>query len=143
MLSKDVKNKKNVLLNWHQKLTLKVKILVLFDTSPLHQFLKSIYFLWVCWFLGRQKSFQFCIPPSPPWKLDNLYCHISGSFPKNEEINDIQIIIHGQDDLGIFTNVLTPFVISQPQWVQSPAEEFMERLWAFKRINYLLGTYIL
>ena len=64
---------------------------------------------------------------------------ITGSFPENEEINDIQIIINGQDDLGIFTNVLTPFVISQPQWVPSPAEEFMERLWAFKRINYLLG----
>ena len=64
---------------------------------------------------------------------------ITGSFPENEEINEIQIIINGQDDLGIFTDVLTPFVISQPQWVPSPAEEFMERLWAFKRINYLLG----
>ena len=71
---------------------------------------------------------------------------ITGSFPENEEINDIQIIINGQDDLGIFNNVLKPFVISQPQWVPSPAEEFMERLWAFKRINYLLGkifTYVL
>ena len=64
---------------------------------------------------------------------------ITGLLPKNEVINDLQIIISGQDDIGSFTNVITPFVISQPQWVQTPAEEFMERLWAFKRINYLLG----
>ena len=30
--------------------------------------------------------------------------------------------------------------IPQVKWKQSPTEKFMERLWAFKRINYLLGN---
>ena len=67
---------------------------------------------------------------------------ITGSFNQDEEISDIQIIIKGEDDLGSFVKLITPYAISQPQWVQSPTEEFMERLWAFKRINYLLGDQI-
>ena len=31
--------------------------------------------------------------------------------------------------------------IPQVKWKQSPTEKFMERLWAFKRINYLLGNH--
>ena len=30
--------------------------------------------------------------------------------------------------------------IPQVKWKQTPTEKFMERLWAFKRINYLLGN---
>merc|ERR1719362_423845 len=30
-----------------------------------------------------------------------------------------------------------PIIAPQPIWEQSPTEQFMERLWAYKRINYL------
>merc|ERR1719336_1883274 len=30
-----------------------------------------------------------------------------------------------------------PIVAPQPIWEQSPTESFMERLWAYKRINFL------
>merc|ERR1712172_244354 len=30
-----------------------------------------------------------------------------------------------------------PVIVPQPIWEQSPTEKFMERLWAYKRINYL------
>merc|ERR1711956_209496 len=30
-----------------------------------------------------------------------------------------------------------PIITPQPIWEQSPTEQFMERLWAYKRINYL------
>ena len=54
---------------WHRKLTLKVKLWLFFDTSPLHQFSKSNIFLWVCWFLGKN-CFDFVSPDS---KLHNQY----------------------------------------------------------------------
>ena len=38
---------------------------------PLIQFSKFNYFLWVCWFLGKN-LFNF-VPPV--WKLHNPYCH--------------------------------------------------------------------
>ena len=53
------------------KIDLESQILVLFDSSPLTQFLKFNNFLWVCWFLGKNLS-NF-VPPA--WKLDNPYCH--------------------------------------------------------------------
>merc|ERR1712110_357469 len=91
---------------------------------------------------------------------------ITGTLP-NEEINEIQVKISAQTDLGIFEDllILTPCLrehprsfptnenhefisigrcfpyipVPQPIWKQTPTEKFMERLWAFKRINYLLG----
>ena len=43
----------------------------IFDTSPLTQFSKFNYFLWVCWFLG--KNISDFVPPV--WKFHNSYCH--------------------------------------------------------------------
>merc|ERR1711899_157130 len=91
---------------------------------------------------------------------------IAGTLP-NDEINEIQVKISAQTDHGIFEDLLTltpclrdhprsfpakenhkiigtgrcfPFIpVPQPIWKQTPTEKFMERLWAFKRINYLLG----
>jgi len=91
---------------------------------------------------------------------------ITGTLP-NEEINEIQVKISAQTDLGIFEDllILTPCLrehprsfptnenhefitigrcfpyipVPQPIWKQTPTEKFMERLWAFKRISYLLG----
>ena len=53
------------------KIDFESQILVLFDISPKTQFSKFNYFLWVCWFLGKNLS-NF-VPPV--WKLHNLYCH--------------------------------------------------------------------
>ena len=61
---------------WRRKLTLKLWILALFDTSPLHRFSKFNNFLWVCWFLGKNIS---NFEPAA-WKLDNPYYHIDCSF---------------------------------------------------------------
>ena len=55
----------------HRKLTLKVKILTLFESLPLIQNSKFSNFLLVCWFLGKNLSNLV----SPIWKLHNLYCH--------------------------------------------------------------------
>ena len=65
---------------------------------------------------------------------------ITGTFPEYEEINDFEIIINGQNNLVDLDMVFTPFATFQPLWTPNPIDEFMERLWAFKRINYLLGT---
>merc|ERR1719436_895421 len=94
---------------------------------------------------------------------------IAGTFPEDEEINEIQVIVRGQNDINPFQKhiVLRPCFGKQPRllpsieydalidigrcfpafplripeavWNQTPTEKFMERLWAFKRINYLLG----
>ena len=59
---------------WYRKLTLKFKRLgdfALFDTFPLIQFSKFNNFLWVCWFLGKNRS-NF-VPPV--WNLHISYCH--------------------------------------------------------------------
>ena len=53
------------------KIDFESQILVLFDSSPLTQFLKFNNFLWVCWFLGKNLS-NF-VPPN--WKLYNPYYH--------------------------------------------------------------------
>jgi len=91
---------------------------------------------------------------------------ITGTLP-DQEINEIQVKISAKTDHGIFEDrlVLTPCLrdhprsfatnenheligtgrcfpfipVPQPIWKQTPTEKFMERLWAFKRINYLLG----
>merc|ERR1711962_39517 len=91
---------------------------------------------------------------------------ITGTLPNYEKINEIQVKINAQTDLGPFEElfVLTaclrdnprsfpdnedheiidtdrcfPYIpIPQFEWKQTPTEKFMERLWAFKRINYLL-----
>ena len=56
---------------WHRNIDFESQILALFDTSPLHQFLKFNNFLWVCWFLG--KNLTNFVPSA--WKLDNPYYH--------------------------------------------------------------------
>ena len=53
--------------------------------------------------------------------------------------NDFEIIINGQNNLVDLDMVFTPFATFQPLWTPNPIDEFMERLWAFKRIKYLLG----
>ena len=67
---------------------------------------------------------------------------ISGTFPDFEEINDFEIIISGQNNLVDLDMVLTPFPHFQPTMIPNPVDEFMERIWAFKRINFLLGKYL-
>merc|ERR1719195_2311794 len=95
---------------------------------------------------------------------------ITGTLPTYEEINKIQVKINAQTDLGPFEDlfILTPCLrdhprsfpdnedheiidigrcfpyipISQFEWKQTPTEKFMERLWAFKRINYLLNDQV-
>ena len=57
---------------------------------------------------------------------------IAGSFPKNEEINEIQVIMKVKNEIQ---NTIS---LRRSDLEQSPTESFMERLWAFKRINYLL-----
>ena len=57
---------------------------------------------------------------------------IAGSFSKNEEINEIQVIMKVKNEIQNTISLRG----SDPE--QSPTESFMERLWAFKRINYLL-----
>merc|ERR1711976_824897 len=92
---------------------------------------------------------------------------ITGTLPNYEEINEIQVKINAQTDLGPFEDlfILTPCLRDHPrsfpdnedheiidigrcfpyipipqfEWKQTPTEKFMERLWAFKRINYLLN----
>merc|ERR1711976_775914 len=54
---------------------------------------------------------------------------ITGTLPNYEEINDIGRCF--------------PYIpIPQFEWKQTPTEKFMERLWAFKRINYLLNNQV-
>merc|ERR1711962_170365 len=95
---------------------------------------------------------------------------VAGTYPEDEEINEIQVKINAQTDLGPFEDlfILTPCLrdhprsfpdnedheiidigrcfpyipISQFEWKQTPTEKFMERLWAFKRINYLLDDQV-
>merc|ERR1711962_687436 len=95
---------------------------------------------------------------------------VAGTYPEDEEINKIQVKINAQTDLGPFEDlfILTPCLrdhprsfpdnedhenidigrcfpyipIPQYEWKQTPAEKFMERLWAFKRINYLLNNQV-
>ena len=58
---------------------------------------------------------------------------VAGSLPKFEKINDITIIMKVQNKKYHEIS----FRGSAPK--QSPTESFMGRLWAFKRINYLLS----
>merc|ERR1711976_481459 len=95
---------------------------------------------------------------------------ITGTLPNYEEINEIQVKINAQTDLGPFEDlfILTPCLRDRPrsfpdkedheiidigrcfpyipipqfEWKQTPTEKFMERLWAFKRINYLLNNQV-
>ena len=95
---------------------------------------------------------------------------ITGTLPNYEEINEIQVKINAQTDLGPFEDlfILTPCLRDHPrsfpdnedhkiidigrcfpyipipqfEWKQTPTEKFMERLWAFKRINYLLNDQV-
>merc|ERR1711971_1132780 len=92
---------------------------------------------------------------------------IAGKFPEDEDINVIKVIMKGKDQVGAFANIITirpctfirptarpkplpgripnfpipdrcfPIITPQPIWEQSPTEQFMERLWTYKRINYL------
>jgi hypothetical protein len=81
MSSKNISNKKNVLLTWYVffnekkmrkiPITFESQILALFDISLLRQFSKFNNFLWVCWFLDKTLS-NFV---SHVWKLHNTYCH--------------------------------------------------------------------
>jgi hypothetical protein len=57
---------------------------------------------------------------------------VAGSLPENEKINEIQIIMKVQNKIQ---NAIS---IRGSALKQSPTESFMGRLWAFKRINYLL-----
>lgn len=93
---------------------------------------------------------------------------IAGTFSEDEEINEIQVILKAKDQSGLIEKLFSlrpcyriltvtkpnplsdvipnlpipdrcfPIVAPQPIWEQSPTEQFMERLWAYKRINYLL-----
>merc|ERR1711971_252744 len=98
---------------------------------------------------------------------------IAGVLPNYEEINEIQVKINAQTDLGPFEDLYVlkpclrnhlenprsfptnenhetndigrcfPYIpIPQVEWQQTPTEKFMERLWAFKRINYLLDDQV-
>jgi hypothetical protein len=92
---------------------------------------------------------------------------IAGTFPKDGEINEIQVILKAKDQSGLIEKLFSlrpcylilpvikpnplsdvipnlpipdrcfPIIAPQPIWEQSPTEQFMERLWAYKRINYL------
>merc|ERR1712241_766885 len=105
---------------------------------------------------------------------------IAGTFPEEEEVNEIQVIMKAKNQIGsiekffylrpcyiphqvtasdssgkilisdlipppskhpriINPDRCIPAIIPQPIWKQSPTEIFMERLWAYKRINYLLA----
>merc|ERR1719266_3191246 len=91
---------------------------------------------------------------------------ITGKFPEDEDINVIKVIMKGKDQVGAYENIIIirpctfirptarpkplpgripnfpipdrcfPIITPQPIWEQSPTEQFMERLWAYKRINY-------
>ena len=93
---------------------------------------------------------------------------IAGTFPEDKEINEIQVILKAKDQSGLIEKLFSlrpcypilpvtkpnplsdvipnlpipdrcfPIIAPQPIWEQSPTEQFMERLWAYKRINYLL-----
>merc|ERR1739838_96511 len=82
-------------------------------------------------------------------------------------INVVKVIMKGRDHVGAYENIITirpctfirptarpkplpgkipnfpipdrcfPIITPQPIWEQSPTEQFMERPWAYKRINYL------
>merc|ERR1711963_547648 len=88
---------------------------------------------------------------------------IAGTFPEEEEINEIQVIMKANDQNGLIKKFIAvkpcpkfltkpipenapdflipqrcfPIIVPKPIWEQSPTEKFMERLWAYKRINYL------
>ena len=83
---------------------------------------------------------------------------IAGAIPKDEEVNEIQVTVRAEAESEPFEKLLvlkkcqdTPHhqdgigispclsVIPKPIWKQTQTEKFMEKLWAFKRINYLLG----
>lgn len=58
---------------------------------------------------------------------------VAGSLPENEKINEIQVIMKVQNKIQ---NTIS---IPGSALKQSTTESFMGRLWAFKRINYLLS----
>ena len=87
---------------------------------------------------------------------------VVGSLPEDEDIDTIQITMEAQDQTGTLQNFIslkncTKFyypvppqlkheeclsvVAPQTIWEQSQTEKFMERLWAYKRINYLLDDW--
>jgi len=96
---------------------------------------------------------------------------IGGTYPEDEEINEIQVIMKAENQIGLIEKQFSlrpcyrpvpvpdssgkwlpllakipsldnvrciPNIVPQSTWKQSPTEMFMERLWAYKRINYLL-----
>jgi hypothetical protein len=58
---------------------------------------------------------------------------VTGSLPENEKINEIRIIMKVQN------KIQNEISIPGSALKQSSTESFMGRLWAFKRINYLLN----
>ena len=50
--------------------------MALFDSSPLHKFVKFNSFLLVCWLLAKNLSNFVTLS----WKLNNQYCHIPWFF---------------------------------------------------------------
>ena len=58
---------------------------------------------------------------------------VAGSLPENEKLNEIQVI------MKVKNKIQNKISIPGSALKQSPTESFMRRLWAFKRINYLLN----
>lgn len=77
---------------------------------------------------------------------------VTGSYLENKEINEIEIIVKSQNKVKDTISLKPCFTSPKPlsnlrcipnlssqRTTQDPTENFMERLWAFKRINYLLN----
>ena len=95
----------------------------------------------------------------PPGKSTSTSIHqvfgsneysVASNFPKTEEINEVKVIIKSQDKIqrtitvepcGPIPNE-TQRCIPKVSTDKKPnsKERFMERLWAFKKVNYLLTT---
>ena len=73
---------------------------------------------------------------------------VAGSYPENEEINEVQVIIKSQDKIkntisfkpcgSITTQTHRCIPKVSTDMKLSSTEMFIERIWAFKRINFLL-----
>ena len=84
---------------------------------------------------------------------------IAAAIPDDEEINELQVIVRAEAGVEPYEKKLVfrpcPHIplldtigvgvadcllgIPKSFWNQTRTEKFMEKLWAFKRINYLLG----
>ena len=73
---------------------------------------------------------------------------VAGSYPENEEINEVQVIIKSQEKIkdtisfkpcgSITTQTHRCIPKVSTDMKLSSTEMFVERIWAFKRINFLL-----